>query len=370
VSTNQHRGPQLGNSTAHFGPKAKDGQNTIIFEALKGATPAGAEARRMLKESRLSALIVAREAGIAIKTSDLLKRKTLAAQLSQFLSDTADRGSLKAFEAYRLARGEFLKVIGRQYADEIEPEDVVKFQKALAERGMSARTVGNRHTNVKTFLKFLEYDTKKLPRPPKYDKTMPEIYSDKELNSLFKAVTSPRENLLYRLLLQTGVREQEAMFLEWEDIDRETKVLRLRSKVKRWGFRLKDFEERELPLSDDLIARLMTYKRKHAGVSTLIFSRDGKPDSHMLRTLKRQVRRAELNCGKCDGCQGKYRECERWFLHKFRATFCTKMHRNPEMDLRTLQSLMGHSDLASTMRYLRPAEKVQTQALVNWMKWT
>jgi hypothetical protein len=166
VSTNQHRGPQLGNSTAHFGPKAKDGQNTIIFEALKGATPAGAEARRMLKESRLSALIVAREAGIAIKTSDLLKRKTLAAQLSQFLSDTADRGSLKAFEAYRLARGEFLKVIGRQYADEIEPEDVVKFQKALAERGMSARTVGNRHTNVKTFLKFLEYDTKKLPRPP------------------------------------------------------------------------------------------------------------------------------------------------------------------------------------------------------------
>ena len=160
------------------------------------------------------------------------------------------------------------------------------------------------------------------------------------------------------------------MFLEWEDIDRETKVLRLRSKVKRWGFRLKDFEERELPLSDDLIARLMTYKRKHAGVSTLIFSRNGKPDSHMLRTLKRQVRRADLNCGKCDGCLGKYRECERWFLHKFRATFCTKMHRNPEMDLRTLQSLMGHSDLASTMRYLRPAEKVQTQALVNRMKWS
>ena len=163
----------------------------LIFEALKGASPAEAEAKRIVKASRMSAMIVAREAGIAIKLPDPLKHKTLAAQLRQFLSDTANRGSLKALEAYRLACDEFLKVSGRQYADEIEPEDVVKFQKALADRGMSARTVSNRHTNLKTFLKFLGYDIKGLPKPPRYDKTLPEIYTDTELNALFKAVTSP-----------------------------------------------------------------------------------------------------------------------------------------------------------------------------------
>jgi integrase len=199
---------------------------------------------------------------------------------------------------------------------------------------------------------------------------MPEIYTDKELNALFDSVTSPRESLLYRLLLQTGVREQEAMYLEWNDIHTETKVLKLQSKVKRWGFRLKDSEERELPLSDELLERLMAYKQEHAGSSTLIFPKDRKPDGHMLRTLKRQARAAGLNCGRCDGCLGKSKECERWFLHKFRATFCTKMHRNPDIDLRTLQAMMGHSDLASTLRYLRPAENVQTQALINRMKWT
>ena len=67
--------------------------------------------------------------------------------------------------------------------------------------------------------------------------------------------------------------------------------------------------------------------------------------------------------------RGKARECENWYLHKFRSTYCTKMHRNPDIDVRTLQALMGHSDLASTLRYLRPAENVQTQAAVNRMKW-
>ncbi len=341
----------------------------LVVEALKGATPAEAEAKRIVKQSRMSAIIIAREAGIAIKVHDPLKHKTLAAELSQFFSDTASRGSLKALDAYRLACDEFLKVSGRQYADEIEPEDIIKFHKALADRGMSARTVSNRHTNLKTFLKFLGYDIKGLPKPPRYDKTMPEIYTDTELKALFKGVTSPREGLLFRLLLQTGVREQEAMHIEWDDVDPKRKVLKLQSKVKRWGFRLKDFEERELPLSDEMLMALMAYKRDHAGRSTLVFEKGGKPDSHMLRTLKQQVRAADLHCGKCGGCLNKSKECENWYLHKFRATYCTKLLR-AGFDLRTVQQMMGHSDLASTMRYLRPAENEQTQARINSMSWT
>jgi integrase len=340
-----------------------------VFEPLKGVSPAQAEAKRQKKEAQLSVVVAAGKADLKVEPVDP-QRKLLSAQLKQFLADTVDRGSLEAAEVYKLACDEFLEVIDRRYADELMPDDIIKFQKALAGRGMSARTVSNRHSSVKAFLRYCGYDTKELPKPPKYDKTMPEIYTDKELNALFDAVTSPRENLLFCLLLQTGVREREAMHLEWNDIDSERNILKLQSKVKRWGFRLKDFEERELPLSDEMVGLLMAYKRDHASDSALIFPKDGNPDGHMLRTLKQQVRAAGLNCGKCDGCQGKTRECENWYLHKFRATFCTKMHRNLEIDMRTLQALMGHSDLASTLRYLRPAENVQTQALINRMKWT
>lgn len=140
----------------------------LIIEALKDASPAEAEAKRKVKEAPMLAVVVAREAGIEIKPPDP-KRKTLAAQLSQFLSATEDRGSLRAVEAYQLARREFMEVISRQYAEEIVPEDIVRFQKAMAERGMSVRTVSNRDTNVKTFLKFLGYDIKELPKPPRCD---------------------------------------------------------------------------------------------------------------------------------------------------------------------------------------------------------
>ena len=158
------------------------------------------------------------------------------------------------------------------------------------------------------------------------------------------------------------------MHLEWTDIDEDRKILRLKSKVKRYGFRLKDFEERELPLNDDLLARLVAYKKDHAGRDTLIFPEHGKPDGHMLRTLKRLVRVAKLNCGKCDHCLSKSKECEIWYLHKFRATYCTKLLRSG-VDIRTVQAMMGHSDLDSTMRYLRPAENEHTQARINIMSW-
>ncbi len=262
----------------------------------------------------------------------------------------------------------FSAVTGRRYVDEVGPQDVVAFQKALFARGMSQRTVSNRHASVKAFFLFCGLDTKALPKPPKYDKTMPEIYTDKELTAFFAAVTSPKENLLFRVFIETGVREQEAMYLEWKDVDPDQKILSLKSKVKRFGFRLKDFEERELPLSDDILERLAAYRKEQAGRDTLIFSLRGHPDGHMLRTLKRLVRIAKLNCAECDGCMSKSKECGRWYLHKFRATYCTKLLR-AGVDIRTVQAMMGHSDLESTMRYLRPAENVQLQDVVNRVRW-
>jgi integrase len=112
----------------------------------------------------------------------------------------------------------------------------------------------------------------------------------------------------------------------------------------------------------------MEFKASHPPGRGPIFDRNGQPDGHMLRTLKRLARDGDLYCRNCEGCNGKRRECERWFLHKFRATYATKLLRSG-LDLRTVQQMMGHADLASTMRYLRPAENVQTQERINTIHW-
>jgi site-specific recombinase XerD len=77
-----------------------------------------------------------------------------------------------------------------------------------------------------------------------------------------------------------------------------------------------------------------------------------------------RVYAAGLNCGTCDGCKSDLHECHHWWLHKFRSTYITKLLRGG-VDLRTVMSLSGHSDLASVMRYLRPAEGHSLMAKVN-----
>ena len=118
------------------------------------------------------------------------------------------------------------------------------------------------------------------------------------------------------------------------------------------------------------MTRLFSYRENDLEARLVFGSKGGKvdvPDGHLLRRLKVLARDAGLNCGSCKGCVAR-RECEHWFLHKFRATFITTLLRNG-LDLRTMMSLSGHSDLESVMRYLRPAEGKHVQDRINAIKW-
>jgi integrase len=122
-----------------------------------------------------------------------------------------------------------------------------------------------------------------------------------------------------------------------------------------WGFKVKDSEQREVPVPDDLLASLKAWKRKHPRTQLDLSNGNNQPNGHLLRSLKRLAKREKLNCGRCDGCKGRHGECQDWTLHKLRRTYCTTLLRN-RVDLRTVQQLMGHADLESTLRYLRPAQ--------------
>jgi integrase len=78
---------------------------------------------------------------------------------------------------------------------------------------------------------------------------------------------------------------------------------------------------------------------------------NGKPKFDYLDMAKAVARRARID------------ESEVW-LHKFRATFCTRALW-AGVDLRTVQSWMGHTDLASTMRYLRPQRDAAMRSKVE-----
>ena len=338
----------------------------VAYERIAGnATEALAALK--LAQKRSNAVAMASDAGVRVVEE--AGRRMLRAEYKRFIQAAKDRGSKEAAEVYALALEEFLAGCPKVFVDELAKEDVTRFHVALKARGMAARTVHNRHMSVRAFIIALGLDPKALAgKAPRFDKTLPEIFEPGDLAAFFESLDTIYNRLFFTLLLKTGLREREAMHLEWSDISFAHRTLKVRSKPQHKHF-IKDAEERELPLSDDLVAALESYRADND--HRLIFGRRGglvdAPDGHLLRRCKSLAHKAALNCNQCDTCE-KRKECERWFLHKFRATYCTTLLRSG-LDLRTVQSLMGHADLASTMRYLRPAGSSEIQGKVNAVTW-
>jgi integrase len=331
----------------------------------------GTNAQDALQErEREVQLLIARDAAVAggAVLVEETGRILLSRQADKFVQAAFDRDASVVAKAYRLAINEFLSVTGKTYADQVTADDLTAYHLALKKRGCSARTVHNRHMSVKAFLRGCGLsETVKGKKAPKYDKTLPEIFETGDLNPFFASLSDPYHRVVFNLLLKTGLREQEAMYLEWEDISFPTKTVTIHSKPA-LGFRIKDKEERSVPVPNDLLKLLKEYKKANPKKRFVTGNVSDRPEIHLLRLLKGLVRKAGLNCGRCDGCKGR-EECERWFLHKFRATYCTQLLRSG-LDLRTVQQMMGHSDIASTMRYLRPQEHAHTQSKINSIQWT
>jgi integrase len=168
------------------------------------------------------------------------------------------------------------------------------------------------------------------------------------------------------LATQERIREQELVHLEWADIDWDGKVLRVRNKPQ-YDFKVKDSEQRDIPIPSDVLSALKKRRKTHGECSLILATSGYLPNHKLLRTLKRLAHRAGLNCGKCSGCIER-NECQEWELHRFRRTYATNLLRN-DVDIRTVQALMGHADLDSTLRYLTPAASSEIQDKINSIKW-
>lgn len=345
-----------------------------VWTRVKGK---GTEAMAALETAQkmANAVAVADDAGLPVVVDE--KRALLKTEAPKFSQAALARGSNEAAEMYQRTLADFLSGCSKTYADQLTHDDVLKFHAQMRKhtRSLSDRTVHNRHMHLRSFLIYLGFSKDKVEtiagkKAPKYEKRMPKIYEPEDLKPFFDSLESEYDKLLFDLLLTTGLREAEAMHLEWIDISYARKTLQVRSKP-RYKHKIKDSEEREMPLTVGLIKQLQHYQASHPNQRLIFGKRGGKddaPEGHLLRRLKKLAREAGLNCGACEGCAGRRNECETWFLHRFRANYITALLRDG-LDLRSVMALSGHSSLESVMRYLRPAGGAEVQRRVNSIKW-
>jgi len=149
----------------------------------------------------------------------------------------------------------------------------------------------------------------------------------------------------------TGMREQEVMHMYWSDVNLTAHTVRVTHKPDR-AWTPKAYKEREIPIPAKLANDLRAWRKNADRNCNLLFPTSGcKPKLNFLDCLKVVAERAELSP-------------HDFWLHKFRATFAT-WSLWAGVDLRTVQQWLGHTDMESTMRYLKPSRSREVQEKVN-----
>jgi integrase len=246
----------------------------------------------------------------------------------------------------------FTESCPKLYVHDIERRDMLKFCAFLRnDKEQAPRSCWNKFANVMSFLKANGIrglvGTNDWPR---FVEEEPEVYEKEELEKLFAACDAD-ERLWYEFFLMTGMREQEVMHTCWTDVNLTSHTVRVSHKPDR-GWTPKAYKEREIPIPAKLVKSLKALKAKSDKTCGIVFPTAGcNPKLDFLDCLKAVADRANL-------------EKENFWLHKFRATFATWSLWSG-VDLRTVQQWLGHSDMESTMRYLKPSRSQQVREKVN-----
>jgi integrase len=179
----------------------------------------------------------------------------------------------------------------------------------------------------------------------------PRFYTREEAISIIDHTPAPY-NDVFRFLLCTGLRRDELRFLDVENnIDLPRRRINI---IEKEGF-IPKTSERTIPISDDLLPFLK--KRLKESPSGLIFPNHNGvvfDERKWWKILQKVLEKLEAKKIKIPHAT----------IHAFRHTFASWLVMSG-VDLRTVQRLLGHSDIRTTMRYSHLAEEHLDKAVNN-----
>ena len=213
------------------------------------------------------------------------------------------------------------------------------FLHLLTKRKLTPGTCYIVATGLRFFLTVtLGRDPRTFPLPPQRKVTrLPEILSHEELGRLFAVPQSIKHRVLLMTAYGAGLRVSELVHLKVTDIHSDRMMIRVEQGKGR--------KDRYTLLSPRLLTELRTYWRDERPPQWLF---PGQPSHRPMspraaqKIYARAVRQAGIR--------------RRGGIHALRHGFATHLL-EAGRDARTIQLLMGHRSILSTMRYLQVTQK-------------
>jgi len=174
-----------------------------------------------------------------------------------------------------------------------------------------------------------------LRRIPRMKRPMrvPVVLTTAEVSRLLAALETDKHRALAMLAYGAGLRVSEVCKLQVDDIDAKRMLLHIRD--------TKRGRERYVMLSPKLLATLRSYWKASRPIGPYLFPGRGSRERMTRAAVHRMMAKAARRAG----------ITQRVSPHTLRHSFATHLL-EAGTDLRTLQVLLGHGSLRSTMTYL------------------
>ncbi len=271
--------------------------------------------------------------------------------------------SLNTMEAYKRDLQKylcFLKVTGIDTVEQVTKDNLAAYIYHLHKNKESPATVARQIASLRGFFRFLCMERVVLKDPtihletPKLPKKLPRVLSIEEVDLFLQGpegagTAALRDKALLELLYATGMRVSEVVGLNQKQIDTEMAFVRCMGKGDK---------ERIIPLGRKAVAAVTEYIEK--GRPKLVKKRD--TQALFLNYLGKRLTR-----------QGFWKIIKKYAKkkgikkeispHTLRHSFATHLLANGA-DLRSVQELLGHADVATTQIYTH-LTKIKLKEIYN-----
>lgn len=293
--------------------------------------------------------------------SNFLSYKKLIENKSQN-TIIAYKRDLQEFELW-LLQEKFSEVVAYS---EIKRTDLLEYMEYRANLGESASTRARKTSALKSFFQFMlnndmiSKDIASGLKSPKIPHKEPVFASASEAKAIINACrgktgrktgyTGLRDSAMFSILVNCGLRREELVSLDVSDINHEERCLLVHGK---------GAKERTAYLNNDTYKSLSEYLKAREGVCSgsceaLFVTRSGKRiDSKKINEI---MSKALRDAGITD---------KHYTPHTLRKTCATLMSQSGE-DIRTIQRVLGHSNIQTTTIYTGVEERQKAAAGRNF----